>query len=63
MSEVNKIDIEKLQNKLDRIQQLSKLCEALRTIITAIKFEASEISSRSLAVLQERLQRRLPIQE
>jgi hypothetical protein len=42
---MNEVDLDRLRHKWRRIQQLSMLTEVLRTLITSLKLEESEIMS------------------
>ena len=42
---MNEVDLDRLRFKLNRIQQLSMLTEVLRTLITSMKLDESEIAA------------------
>lgn len=55
-SEVTRMDWERLQNRLERIDHLKRVCVALRELIRNVKNETEETSTRSAELLRERLQ-------
>ena len=55
-SEVTPIDMERLTNRLRRIDQLKRLCLALRQLTRDVKIATDDTSAKSAEVLRERLQ-------
>lgn len=55
---LNPVDIDRLAHLWDMIHQTNTLCDVLRTLTTSMKYDAMDISTRSLAMLQERLRTR-----
>ena len=55
---INQVDVDRLQNLWDLIQQTHTLCEVMRTLITSIKCDTVEISTKSLDMLHDRIHRK-----
>ena len=59
-SRINQVDVDRLQNLWDLIQQTHTLCEVMRTLITSIKCDTVEMSTKSLDMLHDRIHRKGP---
>ena len=55
---LNQVDVDRLQYLWDLIQQTNTLCEVMRTLVASIKGDTIEISTKSMQILQERIERK-----
>lgn len=55
---LNQVDIDRLAHLWDMIHQTNTLCDVLRTLSTSLKYDAMDISTRSLTMLRERIQKK-----
>ena len=55
---LNQVDVDRLQYLWDLIQQTNTLCEVMRTLVASIKGDTLEISTKSMQILQERIERK-----
>jgi hypothetical protein len=55
---LNQVDVDRLQYLWDLIQQNNTLCEVMRTLVASVKGDTLEISTKSMQMLQERIDRK-----
>ena len=52
---LNQVDIDRLQYLWDLIQQITTLCEVMRTLVASTKGDTVEISRKSMQMLEKRI--------
>ena len=55
---LNQVDVDRLQYLWDLIQQTNTLCEVMRTLVASMKGDTVEISTKSMQMLQEKIERK-----
>ena len=55
---LNQVDVDRLQYLWDLIQQANTLCEVMRTLVASMKGDTVEISTKSMQMLQEKIERK-----
>jgi hypothetical protein len=57
-SSLNQVDVDRLQYLWDLIKQTNTLCEVMRTLVAAMKGDTVDISTKSMQMLQEKIDRK-----
>lgn len=55
---LNQVDVDRLQYLWDLIKQTNTLCEVMRTLVASMKGDTVEISTKSMQMLQEKIERK-----